>query len=153
MVVGNNGVLDKAKLAKLKTSHAQISELFQLECTGYQMEKEAGDTNIELPEYLLEKGIISEIEGEDNSWKINKNNLLGINEEDTDNLQNAYIFMYNEENEDYSIKYINEKNEEEVINSFDNFDFDREKIVIPGTTGDITDPPFSPTDPMSHGKF
>ena len=125
MVVGNNGVLDKAKQAKLKTSHAQISELFQLECTGYQMEKEAGDTNIELPEYLLEKGIISEIEGEEYSWKINKNNLLGINE----------------------------KNEEEVINIFDKLDFDREKIVIPGTTGDITDPPFIPTDPISHGKF
>ena len=80
MLSGDNSILQKATVAKTKTTHATVFEHMQLEANAYIIDKTTGTYSKTLIDFLKEKDIISDIIGEENKWLIDVTKIEGVNQ-------------------------------------------------------------------------
>ena len=74
MLTGENGIINNAQKAKSQTAHSGIYEKMKLEVANYSIDKNLNQTDKTLTDYLIEKGILTEIE--EGKWQIDVEELM-----------------------------------------------------------------------------
>lgn len=77
MLRTDSSILSQSRNAKNETIHTKVAEQLNLEAMNYAIEKSTDETSKTLIEYLLDKEILKEIDGETNKWQIDVEKLLG----------------------------------------------------------------------------
>lgn len=80
MLTGDNGILNQASNAKVKTAHQQVFEALQLEGESWLIDSNIGIYSGGIIDYFLEKGFIYEVEDVDD-YVVDVKKLMGSKQE------------------------------------------------------------------------
>ena len=116
MVIGENGIIKKAKDARENQVHSAVKEGIILSHNQYTIEDGTGESNsTTFKDYIEGKGIIDE------NGIINVVNLLGKKQHlgNGSNTETGDVYVFEESDDVYRVKYYDEKKEEHLIDEFE----------------------------------
>lgn len=116
MVIGENGIIKKAKDARENQVHSAVKEGIILSHNQYTIEDGTGESNsTTFKDYIEGKGIIDE------NGIINVVNLLGKKQHlgNGSNIETGDVYVFEESDDVYRVKYYDEKKEEHLIDEFE----------------------------------
>ena len=116
MVIGENGIIKKAKDARVNQVHSAVKEGIILSHNQYTIEDGTGESNsTTFKDYIEGKGIIDE------NGIINVVNLLGKKQHlgNGSNIETGDVYVFEESDDVYRVKYYDEKKEEHLIDEFE----------------------------------
>ena len=116
MVIGKNGIIKKAKDARENQVHSAVKEGIILSHNQYTIEDGTGESNsTTFKDYIEGKGII------DKNGIINVVNLLGKKQHlgNGSNTETGDVYVFEESEDVYRVKYYDEKKEEHLIDEFE----------------------------------
>ena len=116
MVIGKNGIIKKAKDARENQVHSAVKEGIILSHNQYTIEDGTGESNsTTFKDYIEGKGII------DKNGIINVVNLLGKKQHlgNGSNTTTGDVYVFEESDDVYRVKYYDEKKEEHLIDEFE----------------------------------
>ncbi len=116
MVIGENGIIKKAKDARENQVHSAVKEGIILSHNQYTIEDGTGESNsTTFKDYIEGKGIIDE------NGIINVVNLLGKKQHlgNGSSTETGDVYVFEESDDVYRVKYYDEKKEEHLIDEFE----------------------------------
>ena len=123
MVIGENGIIKKAKDARVNQVHSAVKEGIILSHNQYTIEKNSETTDsATFRDYIESKNIINE------DGIINVVKLLGKKQHlgNGSNTETGDVYVFEETDDVYRVKYYDEKKEEQLIDEFEKGSEDEE---------------------------
>lgn len=110
LVIGENGIISKAKDTRTKSSHASVIDAMSLAYADYKVEiNTTSNTTVSFWNYLLSKDYIDE------NGVVNVTKLVGSKQVLGNGTGSADVYKLEQENKKYILKYYEEQEKQDVL--------------------------------------